>query len=133
MRQAVEFAASCTFSLAELRYEYPREIVPDGETPTSWLRTLVYRSAPERLSGVGGLEAWGAQIEKELALIRQLEYEAYFLTVAEIVDWARTQKILCQGRGSAANSLVCYCLGVTEVEPGESKLLFERTAAAAPR
>ena len=130
MRHAVEFAASCRFSLAELEYQYPREIVPEGETPTSWLRTLVYRSAPTRLAGVGGLEVWRAQIEKELGLIRRLEYEAYFLTVAEIVDWARAQNILCQGRGSAANSLVCFCLGVTEVQPGESKLLFERFISA---
>ncbi len=130
MRQAVEFAAACTFSLAELRYEYPREIVPEGHTPTSWLRQLVGERAPERLAGAGGLPAWQAVIDKELALIRQLGYEAYFLTVAEIVEWARAQGILCQGRGSAANSLVCYCLGVTEVPPGESKLLFERFISA---
>jgi error-prone DNA polymerase len=130
MRQAVEFASRCTFSLAELKYEYPREIVPAGETPTSWLRKLVYSKAPERLAASGGLQAWEAQIEKELALIRQLEYEAYFLTVTEIVHWARDQHILCQGRGSAANSLVCFCLGITEVEPRESKLLFERFISA---
>jgi len=130
LRRAVEFAAACTFSLAELRYEYPKEIVPEGHTPASWLRALVHARAPERLAAFGGLAAWGAQIEKELALIRRLEYEAYFLTVAEIVEWARAQAILCQGRGSAANSLVCYCLGVTEVPPGESKLLFERFISA---
>lgn len=130
MRNAVELAAACTFSLSTLKYEYPREIVPEGHTPTSWLRHRVYAKAPARLAGSGGLDAWREVIEKELGLIRQLDYEAYFLTVAEIVEWARGQGILCQGRGSAANSLVCYCLGVTEVPPGESKLLFERFISA---
>jgi error-prone DNA polymerase len=118
-------AGQCRFSLKELKYEYPRELVPEGETPTSYLRQLVYAGAPHRL--IGGLtEVRRKQIEHELALIRQLEYEPYFLTVADIVRWARAQGILCQGRGSAANSLVCFCLGVTEVDPARATLLFER-------
>ena len=82
------------------------------------------------VSPAGLPDEYRAQIERELALIHRLEYEAYFLTVADIVAWARTQKILCQGRGSAANSLVCYCLGVTEVNPADAKLLFERFISA---
>ena len=127
-------ASLCNFSLAELRYEYPQEIVPAGETPTSHLRKLVEEGLPgrfprERFSDAQ-IETHQHQIERELALIRQLEYEAYFLTVADIVRWAREQGILCQGRGSAANSLVCYCLGVTEVNPEDARLLFERFISA---
>ncbi|HEY6135668.1 MAG TPA: error-prone DNA polymerase [Rubrivivax sp.] len=118
-------AGQCAFSLNELKYEYPREIVPEGETPASWLRQLTYAAVPGRFPA--GLSAQHTQqIEKELTIIRQLEYEPYFLTVADIVRWARAQGILCQGRGSAANSLVCYCLGVTEVHPQEAQMLFER-------
>ncbi|MFT3816362.1 MAG: error-prone DNA polymerase [Rubrivivax sp.] len=119
-------AESCRFSLDSLRYQYPREVVPDGYTPTSWLRELTEQGARRRFpDGVpGGVRG---RIEHELALIKQLEYEAYFLTVAEIVQWARSQGILCQGRGSAANSAVCYCLEVTAVNPARHEmLLFER-------
>lgn len=118
-------AQRCTFSLTELEYQYPKEIVPAGETPTSWLRKLVYAKAPDRFPD-GVPDDIRARLEHELSLIRRLEYEAYFLTVADIVQWARAQGILCQGRGSAANSLVCYCLGVTEVDPRQAALLFER-------
>jgi error-prone DNA polymerase len=122
-------AGSCKFRLTELKYEYPREVVPEGETPTSHLRKLTYAGLAKRFSGEDKIK-WIPQIEKELALIRQLEYEAYFLTVADIVRWAREQKILCQGRGSAANSVVCYCLEVTEVNPKDATLLFERFISA---
>ncbi|MEO8037271.1 MAG: error-prone DNA polymerase [Betaproteobacteria bacterium] len=123
---SVAIARRCTFSLDELRYEYPEEVVASGQTPTSWLRKLVedglrwrYRSDPAPAS-VRTL------IEHELALIAELRYEAYFLTVYDIVHFARSQGILCQGRGSAANSAVCYALGITEVDPARGTLLFER-------
>jgi error-prone DNA polymerase len=125
LQNTLAFAGRCSFSLGELRYEYPREIVPEGQTPTSYLRQLACEGLARRFPGEATLK-WMPQIEHELALIRQLEYEAYFLTVADIVRWARSRGILCQGRGSAANSLVCYCLEVTEVSPAEASLLFER-------
>ncbi|MGZ8260283.1 MAG: error-prone DNA polymerase [Caldimonas sp.] len=118
-------AGRCSFSLGELKYEYPQEIVPPGETPASHLRKLVEAGIPKRFPG-GLPAAYRRTIESELAVIAELEYEAYFLTVADIVSWAREQKILCQGRGSAANSLVCYCLFVTEVDPRRATLLFGR-------
>ncbi|HKW82132.1 MAG TPA: error-prone DNA polymerase [Burkholderiaceae bacterium] len=129
MENTVALAGRCSFSLAELEYEYPREIVPEGETPTSHLRKLACAGLVKRF-GPRGAAKWQAQIDEELALIRQLRYEAYFLTVADIVHWARAQGILCQGRGSAANSLVCYCLEVTEVNPEEATLLFGRFISA---
>jgi error-prone DNA polymerase len=122
-------AGQCAFSLAQLRYEYPREIVPDGHTPTSWLRALTEAGALERYPQ-GVPDAVRQMIEHELALIAQLAYEPYFLTVTDIVQWARAQGILCQGRGSAANSAVCYCLGVTAVDPMMTTLLFERFISA---
>ncbi|HUG25876.1 error-prone DNA polymerase [Piscinibacter sp.] len=122
-------AGRCTFSLDELRYEYPQEIVPPGETPTSHLRKLTYAGVPKRFPN-GLPDDLRRQIEHELALIERLGYEPYFLTVADIVRWAREQNILCQGRGSAANSVVCYCLQVTEVDPARAKLLFERFISA---
>ncbi|WP_445669286.1 error-prone DNA polymerase [Piscinibacter defluvii] len=133
LQNAVALAASCTFSLAELRYEYPRELVPEGHTPTSWLRQLTYERVPRRFPD-GLPEEFERQIENELALIHQLGYEPYFLTVADIVRWAREERgILCQGRGSAANSLVCYCLGITEVDPRQATLLFGRFISAERR
>ncbi|HQR23276.1 MAG TPA: error-prone DNA polymerase [Steroidobacteraceae bacterium] len=121
----LEIAARCTFSLDELRYEYPREVVPEGETATSWLRRLTEEG--ERRRWPRGTPATArALIEHELALIEELRYEAYFLTVHDIVSHARGRGILCQGRGSAANSAVCYCLGITEVDPARMSLLFER-------
>ncbi len=120
-----EIARHCSFSLDELRYEYPREIVPDGETPAGWLRRLTEQG--ERRRWPQGTPATvRALVEHELALIAELGYEAYFLTVHDIVDFARGRGILCQGRGSAANSAVCFCLGITEVDPARMSLLFER-------
>jgi len=119
-------AGHCAFSLAELKYEYPREVVPEGQTPASQLRKLAFEGLARRFPGDAAAR-WVTQIEHELGLIRTLEYEPYFLTVADIVTWARSKEILCQGRGSAANSMVCYCLGVTEVSPDlGAKMLFER-------
>ena len=127
---SVAIAASCTFSLAELRYEYPDEIVPAGHTPTSWLRALTEAGLRQRFPG-GERPSVRQTIEHELALIAQLRFEPYFLTVADIVQWARSQGILCQGRGSAANSAVCYCLEVTAVDPEvHTMLLFERFISA---
>jgi error-prone DNA polymerase len=125
----LHIAGQCAFSLDELRYEYPEEIVPAGHTPASWLRALVEQGVLRRFpQGMPALHR--ATLEEELALIGQLKYEPYFLTVADIVHWARAQRILCQGRGSAANSLVCFCLGVTEVDPQRATLLFGRFISA---
>ena len=125
LEQTLEVAARCRFSLDELRYEYPEEIVPAGHTPASWLRKLVFDGVPERYPA--GLPApVAAQVERELAIIAEMKFEPYFLTVADIVRHARSHGILCQGRGSAANSAVCYCLGITEVDPTRTRVLFER-------
>ncbi len=129
LAQTLVLAGRCAFSLAELKYEYPREITPDGHTPTSWLRELTEAGVHDRFPQ-GLPPAVRAMIEHELALIAQLGYEPYFLTVSDLVRWARSQGILCQGRGSAANSAVCYCLGVTAVDPARSTLLFERFISA---
>lgn len=125
LAQTVAIAQRCRFSLDSLRYEYPHELVPDGHTPASWLRDCTERGA-QRLYPAGIPDKVRRQIEHELKLIAELGYEFFFLTVHEIVDWARSQGILCQGRGSAANSTVCYCLGITSVNPEEHELLFER-------
>jgi error-prone DNA polymerase len=125
LEETLEVAALCNFSLDELRYEYPEEIVPTGHTPSSWLRTLAYEGSKGRYpAGVPATVA--KQIEHELTLISDLKYEPYFLTVADIVAFARSRGILCQGRGSAANSAVCYCIGITEVDPARMSVLFER-------
>jgi len=129
MENSLMLAGRCGFSLAELKYEYPREVVPEGLTPIAHLRNMAYEGLARRYPGEVAVQ-WMPQIEKELALIQQLKYEAYFLTVADIVRWAREQNILCQGRGSAANSMVCFCLEVTEVKPEEATLLFERFVSA---
>ncbi len=118
-------ARRCRFHLTELRYEYPHELIPDGHTPSSWLRQLTGQGA-RRLYPSGVPAQVQQQIDHELALIAELEYEFFFLTVEDIVRWAREHGILCQGRGSAANSTVCYCLGITAVNPAEQRLLFER-------
>ncbi len=120
-----DIAAQCHFSLSELRYEYPEEVVPPGQTPAAHLRQLTAEGALHRYPS-GTPPEVQAQIEHELALISDLGFEKYFLTVHDIVRFARSQDILCQGRGSAANSAVCYCLGITEVDPSRSTLLFER-------
>ncbi|RZI62962.1 MAG: error-prone DNA polymerase [Rubrivivax sp.] len=125
LAETLQVAARCDFSLAELRYHYPAEVVPDGETPASHLRRITYEGAGRRWPA-GVPAAASEQIERELALIEDLRYEHYFLTVADIVHFARSQGILCQGRGSAANSIVCFCTGVTEVDPDRMQVLFER-------
>ena len=118
-------AARCTFSLGEIRYQYPLETVPPGMTPAQALAWLAQEGAMGRYPQ--GVPDWiAAQIRKELALIAHCQYEMYFLTVHDIVRFARSQGILCQGRGSAANSVVCYVLGITAVAPEDSHLLFER-------
>ena len=129
LARTIDIAGGCSFSLDELRYEYPREIVPEGHTPASHLRALTEAGALRRFPA-GLPDAVRALVEHELALIAQLRYEPYFLTVADIVHWARAQGILCQGRGSAANSAVCYCLGITEVDPSRMSVLFERFISA---
>lgn len=125
LEETCVIADLCHFSMHELRYQYPRELVPDSITPIAHLRNLVE---------IGKHQRWPKAVpafvnellEKELELIEELEYEYYFLTVHDIVQFARSQKILCQGRGSAANSVVCYCLFVTEIAPGQISVLFER-------
>lgn len=125
IQQTQIITQQCQFSLDELRYEYPKEVVPPGHSPQSYLRLLVENGAKERWPH-GETKAIRQLIEKELTLIHELEYEYYFLTVYDIVQFARSQNILCQGRGSAANSAVCFCLFITEVDPAKSSLLFER-------
>ncbi|MBM4218655.1 MAG: error-prone DNA polymerase [Gammaproteobacteria bacterium] len=120
-----EVAERCRFSLDELRYEYPEEIVPVGTTPEAQLRRLVAAGAVRRWPG-GVPAGVQALIERELALVAELGYERYFLTVHDLVEFARGRGILCQGRGSAANSAACYALGITEVDPARMSMLFER-------
>ncbi|MDJ0813267.1 MAG: error-prone DNA polymerase [Woeseiaceae bacterium] len=125
LEETLRIAGSIDFSLDELRYEYPDEIVPAGETPASYLRKLTEEGM--RVRWPGGVPRKVIDlVEHELALIADLKYEPYFLTVYDIVAFARSQDILCQGRGSAANSAVCYCLGITEVDPGRMAMLVER-------
>ncbi len=125
LEESVAIAARCHFSLDELRYEYPAELVPAGMTAGEHLRALteegIRRRWPEGISS-----KQRDKIEHELALIADLRYEPYFLTVHDIVRFARRHEILCQGRGSAANSAVCFCLGITEVDPARMEMLFER-------
>jgi error-prone DNA polymerase len=121
----VKIAEQCHFALDELRYEYPEELVPEGETPASWLRKLTEEGLQKRFPG-GTPQRVRDTVERELALIGELRYEAFFLTVYDVVAFAHRKDILCQGRGSAANSAVCYALGVTEVNPTKQELLFER-------
>jgi error-prone DNA polymerase len=123
--RTVEIARRCTFSLDELRYEYPEELCPSGLTPFEHLNNLVWAGARWRYPQ-GVPEKTRRLLEHELALIEELRYEAYFLTVWDLVQYARGRDILCQGRGSAANSAVCFCLGVTSVDPERIDLLFER-------
>jgi error-prone DNA polymerase len=125
LAETLELAGACTFSLDELRYEYPDELVPPGVSPALHLRALTEAGAARRWPD-GVPPRVRDQIEHELALIGELGYEPYFLTVHDIVRFARAQGILCQGRGSAANSAVCFCLGITEVDPARMEMLFER-------
>ncbi len=125
LERTVEIVERCQFSLNELKYDYPDESGGDGSTPQARLESLAWNGAAWRYPG-GVPEKVSALIEKELALIERCGYAPYFLTVNSIVKEARRLKILCQGRGSAANSVVCYCLGVTEVSPEKIDVLFER-------
>jgi len=125
LTESLRIAQLCNFSMDELQYEYPREVVPNGLAPSRYLRDLTLKGAARRWpQGVSAKVK--AIIDKELTLIEELSYEYYFLTVYDIVNFARSQNILCQGRGSAANSAVCYCLFITEVDPDSNQLLFER-------
>jgi error-prone DNA polymerase len=123
--RTIEIADRCRFSLDELRYEYPTELAPPGKSPLEYLTQLTWQGADERYPA-GVPEKVRQQLKYELELIRDLRYESYFLTVWDLVRFARSKNILCQGRGSAANSAVCFCLGVTSVDPATSDLLFER-------
>jgi error-prone DNA polymerase len=123
--ETLAIAERCRFSLEELRYQYPQELVPPDETPASWLRKLTERGIRARWPQ-GVPDHVRELIEHELALIAELRYEAYFLTVHDLVSFAASRGILCQGRGSAANSVVCFCLGVTSVDPAHQEVLFER-------
>jgi error-prone DNA polymerase len=123
--ESIRFLERVSFSLDAIRYDYPDEPVPPGATPQSHLEKLTWAGAKERYPD-GVPETVKATLQKELELIARLEYAPYFLTVHDIVRYARSQNILCQGRGSAANSAVCYVLGITAVDPTEINLLFER-------
>lgn len=125
LEESLKIARCCHFDLGQLNYQYPRELVPSGQTPTRWLRELTEQGIRNRWPG-GARPQVRQQIDAELALIAELGYESYFLTVHDIVRFAREQHILCQGRGSAANSVVCFALGITEIDPDRSTLLFER-------
>src|SRR5215831_18795191 len=160
VERSLEIVERCRFSLDELRYEYPEEMVPDGRSPQQYLEELTWQGAAERFHSsvapakaeVQGQATWQEAldprfcgnddgcvipdkvrrlIEHELQLIEQLDYARYFLTVHDIVRFARQRGILCQGRGSAANSVVCYCLGITAVDPARIDVLFERFISAA--
>ncbi len=125
LQRTAEIARRCSFSLDELRYDYPSELAPSGVTPLQYLQQLTWEGARTRYPT--GIPAKVRKLlEHELALIQELKFEAYFLTVWDLVRFARSRQILCQGRGSAANSSVCYCLGITAVDPERMDLLFER-------
>jgi error-prone DNA polymerase len=125
--RTMEIVDACRFSLADLKYEYPAEPVPEGRTPQEELERLTWEGVARRYKDRGGIpKKVRKQLADELALVAELNYPAYFLTVHDIVRYAREQKILCQGRGSAANSTICYALGITEVDPANGNLLFAR-------
>jgi error-prone DNA polymerase len=125
LRRTLEIADRCTFNLDELRYDYPEELAPHGQTPLEHLSQLTWTGAGGRYPA-GIPDKVRQLVEHELQLIAELHYEAYFLTVWDLVRFARSRDILCQGRGSAANSAVCFCLGVTSVDPDRMDVLFER-------
>ncbi|WP_417791033.1 error-prone DNA polymerase [Stutzerimonas xanthomarina] len=125
LAETLRIAERCQFSLKELKYQYPHELVPAGHNASSWLRKLVEDGMRWRWPA-GVTDKSRALVEHELQLITELHYESYFLTVHDIVRFARERHILCQGRGSAANSTVCFVLGITELDPSHSRLLFER-------
>ena len=123
--ETLAIARRCTFDLSQLRYQYPRELVPAGHDARSWLRAVTEEGIARRWPQ--GVDAKTLQqINNELELISELGYESYFLTVHDIVRFARSRSILCQGRGSAANSAVCFALGITEINPSLMNMLFER-------
>lgn len=130
MQSTQEITAACRFSLDELKYEYPVEITSEGRTPQEEITFLAWEGAKERYGELIPAKISSA-IEHELVFIEEMNYAAYFLTVYDIVRFARQQKILCQGRGSAANSTICYCLGITSVDPTKFDLLFERFISSA--
>ncbi|HEY2349477.1 MAG TPA: error-prone DNA polymerase [Puia sp.] len=130
IRNTKEIAEACRFNLNLLKYEYPEEITTGGRTTQEELTMLVWKGAEERF-GNNITEKTKNAILHELKFIREMNYAAYFLTVYDIVRYARDQKILCQGRGSAANSTICYCLGITSVDPSKFDLLFERFISTA--
>ncbi|HEX4796958.1 MAG TPA: error-prone DNA polymerase [Humisphaera sp.] len=130
LRRGVEIAEACNFSLDSLRYEYPDEVVPADKSPLQHLADLTWRGAADRYPQ-GIPDKVRRLIEHELKLIEQLHFEHYFLTVHDLVCFARSRGILCQGRGSAANSAVCYCIGVTSVDPERIDVLFERFISSA--
>ena len=125
IRRTIQIAERCRFSLDELRYEYPEEMAPPGEKPHQYLQRLAWEGASQRYPD-GIPTKVRRLLDHELKLIEELHYEAYFLTVWDLVRFARSRGILCQGRGSAANSAVCFCLGVTSVDPESMDVLFER-------
>lgn len=129
LSQSLLISEACTFSPAELRYRYPSEWIPAGYTGERYLEELVWKGAQERYASGIPPEVKN-QIQHELSVIQQLQFADYFLTLYEIVEFARQKKILCQGRGSAANSVVCYCLGITAIDPVRMNLLFERFISA---
>ncbi len=125
LQLTLDIAEQCSFSLDDIRYRYPEESLPNGQTEQSWLRELTFQGARNRYGGDVPSDV-RAQIERELTIIRRLDYGGYFLTMHEIVQYCRESNILCQGRGSAANSAVCFCLGITAIDPVRMDLLFER-------
>jgi hypothetical protein len=125
LAETVAIAGRCRFSLDSLKYEYPSELVPPGHTPASWLRSLTGEGLRWRFPA-GVPQKVAELVEHELRLVSELGYEPFFLTVHDVVRFARGEGILCQGRGSAANSVVCYALGITEVDPARMNVLFER-------
>jgi len=125
IRESLHIAARCEFDLGQLKYSYPHEVVPDGYTPMSWLKNRTHLGLKTRYPN-GTPTKVQAQVNHEMDLIEALNFPAYFLTVYDIVRMARERGILCQGRGSAANSAICYALGITSVDPAHSQMLFER-------
>jgi error-prone DNA polymerase len=132
VHRSVEIARRCSFDLGELTYTYPDEVGDLGLTPQQELERLTWEKAPERYPR-GTPDKVKSQLEHELRLIGELSYAPYFLTVHSIVRFARSRGILCQGRGSAANSAVCFVLGITSIDPVQSELLFERFVSAERR
>lgn len=125
IQRTVEISKQLTFTLDDLKYEYPIELAPEGQTPVQYLKRLAWEGAKKRYPE-GVPDKIIGMLKYEIDLIEELHYEAYFLTVWDLVRFARERGIICQGRGSAANSVVCYCLGVTSVDPNRLDLLFER-------